>query len=71
MNDNDIEDKALKTKNVVAEIERIVNSQLFTAMHLKLSVSLGFTITEEGDSVLDLISRADKNMYENKFKKKR
>jgi diguanylate cyclase (GGDEF)-like protein len=67
---DEIENKVLKMQNIISKIGECVNSQLLTERQIKLSVSMGFTISQDGESDMDLISRADKNMYEVKFGKK-
>jgi two-component system cell cycle response regulator len=71
MNNKDIvEDEILKTQNIIKKIEKLTEENFFTTKRIKLSISCGFTITQENDSIIDLISRADKEMYKNKFGKK-
>ena len=71
MNNKDtIEDETLKIQNIINKIHILTSSRLFKEKRLKLSVSSGFTITEEGDSIMNVISRADKDMYKNKLERK-
>ena len=71
MRDDDAsQDMHFKTENMIEKITKLTNSQLFTDKKLELSISVGYTITQESDLIADLISRADRDMYKNKLKKK-
>ena len=64
------QDINLKTENIIEEIKKLINSNLFTDKKLELSMSVGYTISQESDCVIGIISRADRDMYENKMQKK-
>lgn len=65
-----LEEREKKVRDLIAYIENSVKDKLFTEKQLKLSLSTGYTMTKEGDLFIDLISRADRDMYENKMRKK-
>lgn len=59
-----------KIETIMKKLTEIIKNKLFliTAEGLHLTVSAGFSIIRKKDNLQTLVDRADKNMYEDKFK---
>lgn len=61
----------LKIKQIMSKLVSTIKKEIFkkNGFNIHLNVSAGFSVINEEDNLNSLIERADKNMYEFKFKK--
>lgn len=61
----------VKIKKIMNKLVSKINKEIFkkNGFDIQLNVSAGFAVIIEGDNLNSVVERADKNMYESKFKK--
>ena len=59
-----------KIDKIINNIDLSVKRKLFTSRNIEISLSLGYAISDNNQSLMEMLNNADQEMYRKKFAKK-